>query len=622
MNEELMIGLSAVLVLGIGAQWFAWRLKLPAIRVLLAFGFLVGPVPEAIYGKPWLSPNELFGDLLFPFISLSVAVILFEGGMTLKLGELRKIGGTVRNFVSIGIGTTWLLITIAAHILLKFDVPMSLLIGAIFTVTGPTVIGPLLRQVRPGGQLGPVLRWEGILSDPIGALLAVLVFESILPGAHSDVAPTFASALLAGGQALGAGLLVGLAGAGLLVLMFNRFWVPDFLQSPVTLGLVVAAFLASNLIHAESGLVAVTLMGALLANQRFAAVRHVIEFKENLRVLLISTLFILLSARLGVEDVKRLDLGGFAFMVAVILIVRPVSVFLSTVRTGMPWKERLWLGLVAPRGIVAAAVASIFAFRLVASDYPGARDLVPVTFLVIVGTITFSGLIAGPAARALGLAKLDPQGVLIVGAHEWARKIAGVLKAEGIAVMMIDTNRRNIQQAKMAGLDAHLGSVLSNEMLEELDLSDTHRAMAMTPNDEANALASVHLTEAFSRQEVYQLSPDRLGVMEKKSAQKHDLHGRYLFGQNINFAELTARFGMGGTLKTSKLTETYTYKTFREHYGEEALPLFVIGETGTLTVVTAKTKIDPQPGQKLISLVKDAPDTSLFAPEVIEAWTR
>lgn len=615
MNEELMIGLSAVLVLGIGAQWFAWRLKLPAILMLLAFGFLAGPIPEAIYGKPWLSPNELFGDMLFPFISLSVAVILFEGGLTLKLGELRKIGGAVRNFVSIGIGVTWLLITAAAHFLLKFDMPMSLLIGAIFTVTGPTVIGPLLRHVRPGGQLGPVLKWEGILSDPIGALLAVLVFESILPGTHGDVAPTLVSALLAGGQALGAGLIVGLAGAGLLVLMFNRFWVPDYLQSPVTLGLVVAAFLASNLIHAESGLVAVTLMGAILANQRFAAVRHVIEFKENLRVLLISTLFILLAARLSVEDVKRLDLGGFAFMLTVILIVRPVSVFLSTLRTGMPWKEKLWLGLVAPRGIVAAAVASIFAFRLVASDYPGARDLVPVTFLVIVGTITFSGLVAGPAARALGLAKLDPQGVLIVGAHEWARKIAGALKGEGIAVMMIDTNRRNIQQAKMAGLNAHLGSVLSDELLEDIDMTETHRALAMTPNDEANALAAVHLTEMFSRQEVYQLAPDRMGVMEDKSAKSHELHGRYLFGDSINFAELTARFGMDGVLKTSKITETYTYETFREHYGEEAIPLFVISETGALTVVTTNTKIDPQPGQKLVSLVKNGSD----APEVIEA---
>jgi NhaP-type Na+/H+ or K+/H+ antiporter len=619
MKEELVIGLSAVLVLGIGAQWFAWRLKLPAILVLLGFGFLAGPVPEAIYGEPWLSPDKLFGELLFPIVSLSVAVILFEGGMTLKLGELRKIGGAVRNFVSIGIGTTWLLITIAAHYLLKFDVPMSLLIGAIFTVTGPTVIGPLLRHVRPGGQLGPVLKWEGILSDPIGALLAVLVFESILPGTHSEVTPTFTSALLAGGQALGAGLIVGLVGAGFLVLMFNRFWVPDYLQSPVTLALVMAAFEASNLVHAESGLIAVTLMGAILANQHFAAVRHVIEFKENLRVLLISTLFILLSARLGVEDVKRIDLGGFAFMLAVILIVRPASVFLSTVKTGMPWKERLWLGLVAPRGIVAAAVASIFAFRLVESDYPGARDLVPVTFLVIVGTITFSGLIAGPAARMLGLAKLDPQGVLIVGAHEWARKIAGALKDEGLAVMMIDTNRRNIHAAKMAGLNARAGSVLSDELLEDIDLTETRRALALTPNDEANALAAVHLTETFSRQEVYQIPPDRTGVMEEQSAQSHDLHGRYLFGKNITFAELTARFGMDGALKTSKITDTYTYEKFREHYGEEALPMFIISDNGGLTVVTDATKIDPRPGQKLISLVKNGSDAPPSHPGVIGA---
>ena len=354
MNESLMIGLAAVLVLGIGAQWVAWRIKLPAILALLLFGFLAGPVPEAVYGKKWLDPDDLFGKVLFPIVSLSVAVILFEGGLTLKFRELKQIGGAVRNLVSIGIVTTWLLITGAAHLLLDFDLRLSLLIGAIFTVTGPTVIGPLLRQVRPSGQLGPVLKWEGILSDPIGALLAVLVFESILPGSHSEVEQTLAGALLAGGQALGSGFIVGIAGAALLVLMLNRYWIPDYLQSPVTLGLVVLAFEISNHLYPESGLVAVTLMGVLLANQRYASVGHVIEFKENLRVLLISSLFILLAARLNVADVMRLDWGGFGFMLAVILVVRPVSVLLATLKAGLSWKERLWLSMVAPRGIVAA----------------------------------------------------------------------------------------------------------------------------------------------------------------------------------------------------------------------------------------------------------------------------
>jgi NhaP-type Na+/H+ or K+/H+ antiporter len=614
MNEAFMIGLSAVLVLGIGAQWFAWRLRLPAILVLLGFGFLAGPIPEAVWGEPWLDPDILFGKMLFPIISLSVAVILFEGGLTLKFGELRKIGGAVRNLVSIGIATTWLLTTVSAHVLLGFDLPLSLLIGAIFTVTGPTVIGPLLRQVRPSGQLGPVLKWEGILSDPIGALLAVLVFQSIVPGSHGGVDVTFSGALLAGGQALGSGLLVGLAGAGLLVVMFNRYWVPDFLQSPVTLGLVVLAFEVSNHLHAESGLVAVTLMGVLLANQRFASVSHVIEFKENLRVLLISSLFILLGARLGVADIQRLDMGGFGFMLAVILIVRPVSVSLATIGTDMPWKQRLWLGLVAPRGIVAAAVASIFAFRLIESGHPGAEDLVPVTFLVIVGTITFSSLAAGPVARALGLAKLDPQGVMIVGAHEWARSIAGALKGEGFNVVMIDTNRRNIHAAKMAGIDAHLGSVLNDEMLDGIDMTETRRAFALTPNDEANALASVHLIDHFSSKNVYQLAPDRLGVMEEKSSKSHDLHGRYLYGEKVTFAELTVRFGTGHVIKASKMTESYTYGKFREHYGEDTVPLFVVSETGGLTPVTVGAKIDPQPGQKLFSLVSGESD----APMAIE----
>ena len=614
MNEELMIGLCAVLVLGVGAQWFAWRLKLPAILILLGFGFLAGPVPEAINGEAWLDPDELFGEMLFPIISLSVAIILFEGGMTLKLHELRKIGGAVRNMVSVGIAVTWALATVAAHLLLKFDLPLALLIGAIFTVTGPTVIGPLLRHVRPSGQLGPVLKWEGILSDPIGALLAVLVFESIVGAAHGGAESTLTHSLLGAGQALGSGLIVGAACAGFLVLMLNRYWIPDYLQSPVTLSLVVLGFELSNKMHAESGLLAVTLMGMLLANQRFAAVKHVVEFKENLRVLLISSLFILLAARLGVEDIKRIDLGGLGFMLAIILVIRPASVWIATIGTGLSWKEKFWLGLVAPRGIVAAAVASIFSFRLIESGTPGAENLVPVTFLVIVGTITFSGLAAGPVARMLGLAKLDPQGILIVGAHEWARKIAEVLKGEGLSVVMIDTNRRNINAAKMAGISAHLGSVLADEVLEEIDLTETKRALALTPNDEANALAAVHLVEQYSRQDVFQLTPDRMGVMEEKSAKSHDLHGRYLFDEKITFAELTVRFGMGHVLKTSKMTETYNYEKFREHYGEDALPLFILTETGGLTTITAGAKVDPQPGQRLVSLVNGETD----APMAIE----
>ena len=229
----------------------------------------------------------------------------------------------------------------------------------------------------------------------------------------------------------------------------------------------------------------------------------------------------------------------------------------------------------------------------------------PVTFLVIVGTITFSGLVAGPMARVLHLAKMDPQGVLFVGAHAWARQIANTLANEGFKVVMLDTNRRNINAAKMDGIKAHVGSVLNDELLEEIDLTEARRALALTPNDEANALASVHLGELFSSQDVYQLPPDRSGVMDEKSSKSHDLHGRYLFGDKITFAELTARFGTGQAVKVSKITESYTYETFREHYGDEALPLFVISETGSLSPIVAGSKIEPQPGQKLVSLVRE-----------------
>jgi NhaP-type Na+/H+ or K+/H+ antiporter len=439
-----MVGLASILLLGIGAQWLAWRLRLPSILLLLLVGLAAGPLS----GNRLLDPDELFGDSLLPFVSLAVATILLEGGLTLRFRKLRGAGRAVTQLVVVGVPVTWALATLAARWTLGMEWRLALLLGAILVVTGPTVILPLLRHIRPRGAAGSLVRWEGIVTDPIGAVLAVLVFQGMFLAGRQATAEAvlgLLKALLAGGAA-------GVLGAGLLVLLLRRRLVPDYLHSGVALAIAIGAFLASNAVQHESGLLAVTLMGVALANQELAHVEHIIEFKENLRVLLISTLFILLAARLPIEEFREFDLHNLLFVAVLIVVVRPITIYLGTLGAGLTWRERAFAAWMAPRGIVAAAVASVFALDLAQAGYPDPDRLVSSVFAVILVTVTLYGLTAGPLARRLGLSEENPRGVLVLGAHSWARELAKVLASAGIEVLLVDANRREVRAARMAGL--------------------------------------------------------------------------------------------------------------------------------------------------------------------------
>ena len=444
MAEHLLVGLSSILVLGIVAQWLAWRLRLPSILLLLIFGFLAGPATGL------LDPDELFGPVLFPLVSISVAIILFEGGLTLRLTELREVRKVVRNLITIGALVTWTTGALAAHLILGLPVYLAVLLGAILIVTGPTVVVPLLRHIRPAPRIGSVAKWEGIMIDPVGATLAVLVFEAILVG---DVQEATSQALVGFLLTLLVGLGVGSLGAGVMVVLLKRYWVPDFLENPVALMIVVSVFTVSNILQSESGLLAVTFAGIVMTNQKVVAVKHIIEFKENLRVLLISGLFILLAARLEIEQFYELDRSSVLFLVVLVLVARPVSVLISTLRSRLDWKERLFLCWMALRGVVCAAVVSIFSLRLIELGYEQAEEMMAVTFLVIVSTVSLYGLTAKPLARWLNLAQEHPQGCLIVGAHSWARQMAEILSKEGFQTLVVDTNRANVRASRMSGLD-------------------------------------------------------------------------------------------------------------------------------------------------------------------------
>ncbi|MEJ2746666.1 MAG: cation:proton antiporter [Anaerolineae bacterium] len=611
MSEHLLVGLAAILILGIGAQWLAWRLRLPSILLLLLFGFLAGPITG------FIRPDEIFGQLLFPLVSISVAVILFEGGLTLRLRELPQAGSAIFRLISVGALTTWGVTAVAARTILNLNWSLSVLLGAILIVTGPTVIGPLLRQIRPKGQTGPVLKWEGILIDPVGAVLAVLIFEAILSGEFAQAPNVVIGGVL---QTLIIGVAFGFLGAAIMIVFLRRFWIPDHLQNGVSLLLAVSVFAISNELHPESGLLTVTLMGIILANQKWVSIRHIIEFKENLRVLLIGILFIMLAARIQLTDVAALGWRGLLFLAALIGLARPLSVLLSTWRAGLNWKEKLFLMWMAPRGIVAASVASIFAFELVEAGHSGAQQLVTATFLVIVGTVSLYGLTAGPLALRLGLSEQNPQGVLFIGAHDLARAMATALQKQGFRTLLIDTNQKNVDLSQEAGLRACLGDAISEELLDELDLTGIGRSLAVTSNSDVNSLAALHFTEVFGRAEVYQLPTKNNGETHDEAS--HHLRGRILFGRRKTFSFLMEQLANESVIVTTRLTPEFDYVAFQTKYGSQAIPLFLITEGKQLIAYTTDYQPIPKPGQTLISIVPPgqvliaddkAPETQIIA---------
>lgn len=593
MGETYLIGIASVFLFGVGSQWVAWKFKLPSILLLLLAGIAAGPLLGLV------NPDELMGGLLTPFISVSVAIILFEGGLSLSFSELKNVGTVIGNLVSIGVLVTWVILAFAAHYIIGIGWELSILIGAVLVVTGPTVIVPLLRQVRPSGQAGSILKWEGIVIDPIGAMLAVLVFEVILASGVSEATNL---ALMSIVKTIVFGTLVGLGGAAVIYFLLKRHLLPDYLQNPVSLMIVILVFTLSNMLQHESGLWATTLMGIALANQKSARIHHIIEFKENLRVLLLSALFILLAARVELEMlINTLDWDILAFLAVVIVVARPLSVFLSSIGSTLKREEKLFLSVMAPRGVVAASISSIFAISLAENGFEEAGQVVSVVFITIISTVAIYGLSANWVARKLGVAKPVPNGVLILGGHSFARNIAEHIDGEEFKVLVADNNWKNIERVRSMEINSFHGNILSDYVLEDLDLDGIGRLLCLTPNDEVNSLAALRFGEIFGRSYVFQLPPTLKQDFEKEKRVPDHLNGRILFGPELNFEKLTQIMKRGGEIRSRVLEADDAFTSAKE--GEEHhIPLFLVGADHEIQPFTADNPPVPREGDKIIYL--------------------
>ncbi len=601
MSQSALIQTAAVILLGGLAQWIGTVARVPSILLLLAFGFVAGPVARNLAPGWSLEPDALFGNLLLPFVALAVALILFEGGLNLSFREIRGVRGVVALLVTAGAVATGILAAAAAGLTLGLSFELTLLLGAILTVTGPTVVLPLLRHIKPAGRVAAVLKWEGIVVDPVGALLAVLVFE-VVTGHRLDDPVRHAGLAVLTTLVIGGGL--GAAGALVLVAGLRSYWVPDHLQNPIATMLVVAAYVGANQVQAESGLLAVTVMGIVLANQRAVSIRSILEFKENLRVLLLSTVFILLSARMTVQDLASVGPGVAVFIAALILVVRPLSVALSTAGSRLSWRERAFVAWMAPRGIVAAAVTSVFALALEKQGLREARLLVPVMFTTIVATVIVYGLSGSTVARWLGLSDRDPQGFLIVGAHALARDLARCLAAHDIRTLLVDTNRAEIDAARAAGLSAVHASILADDVPDRLDLAGIGRLLALTANDEVNVLATERFAPLFGRANVYRLPPK--GSERGRPTIERHAAGRVAFRADLTMPRLSELVASGARVTSMTLTDPVELASRRGAAAGDPVLLVVVPEPGRAQLVVAGDRPTPRPGHVVIMLARDA----------------
>lgn len=592
-TEDLGLMLAAVGLVGLGCQWLAWRMKLPAILFLLIAGFIIGPITHIF------QPNEMFGDLLFPLISLAVAVILFEGSLTLNLKEIREVNRTVINIVTIGALITWAITSVFTFYLLDFSWPLALLFGSLTVVTGPTVVVPLLRTVRPKSKLANILRWEGILIDPIGALFIVIVYEFIVSSSKMHSLHVFGLILLIGI------VLGGLAGM-LLAQLLRRRLLPEYLQPFSVLTLVLGVFAVSNALESESGLLAVTVMGMWLANAKGVNIQNILHFKENLTILLISGLFLMLSARMELADFATLGVASAVLFAAIQLVSRPIAIFIATIGSSLNFKEKFFIAWVAPRGIVAASISSLFAIKLVDSGVEGASLLVPLTFMVIVGTVVLQSITARPLANALSLSEPSPRGFLIVGANDVGRTFATALQKYGYRIVITDSNWEYIRKARMQGLETYYGNPISSHAEEYLDLIGIGNLIAVTPDKHFNVVAAKYFMAEFSERRVFFLN----GKSKENQHEKHRLaeekHGRVLLGDDVSYKKLASLINQGAEIKHTKLTAEFKWQDYVMKYVDgHRLSLFTVDPKGNIHILSNDSTHTTEEGWTVVSLIKE-----------------
>jgi NhaP-type Na+/H+ or K+/H+ antiporter len=590
--ESQALTIAMIGILGIGAQWIAWRTGWPAIVLMLFAGFMAGPITGLI------DPGAAFGDLLEPMIGIGVALILFEGGLSLDFRELRHSGQAVWRLATIGVLVGWALGAAAGFYIAGLVWPVAILFGGILVVTGPTVVLPLLRQSNIQTRPASILKWESIVNDPTGALCAVIAYEYFrkvaeFPNASlfEVVPPLIIAAVMAG--------LIGYAAARLIAFLFPRGAVPEYLKVPVLFTVVIGVFVISNKIEHEAGLVAVTVMGIALANMNVSSLRSIHPFKENIAVLLVSGIFIVLSASLEFSDLQYLNWRFGLFLVALLFLVRPLTVLISLLGSSVPWNERLFVAWIAPRGIVLVAISGLFALRLADLGYGDGNVLIGLSFAVVVATIVAHGFTIDLAAKLLKVKGASRPGLLIVGSTPWTIALANEMRALKTPVMIVDASWQRLGAARREGLPCYHGEILNEATEHNLDLAPFQVLVAATDNEAYNALVCNEFAHEIGRDSVYQLGEN---VVEgDRHALPDSIRGRALFETGLGVGDVNDRQAQGWIFRKTKLSDEFDFEDAQSKLPESANMLLLIRSSGRLRFFTHAAPPEPRAGDIIIS---------------------
>jgi NhaP-type Na+/H+ or K+/H+ antiporter len=574
-TDQILLGVGLILVLAVGSQVLASRLRIPALIILLPAGFTAGALTTDV------NPDRLLGAAFQPLVSLAVAVILYDSGVALQWGKVRgRARRVVPRLVIWGVPVTMAFAAVLAAPLLGMSAGAAVMTGAILVVSGPTVVGPLLAFVRPADRLQRILSWEGSLIDPVGGILGAVVFHAVLASTHGGIGHPVALLLLSLG--------IGVAGAaaGVAVLWFlSKLELDDVLSATSQLACVVGVAAVCDSLRDDSGLIAAILMGLAVANLRAFHVQAKRPFFETLVQLIIGVLFVCISATVTPASLKHILLPTLALVAVLVVVTRPLVAFSATIRTELTRGERTFIGWMAPRGIVAAATASTFGAELAASHVGGAAKILPVTFLVIVATVALYGLTAVPVARRLGVTRPARTRPLLIGGDLWVIDLALALRAAGLEVLMWAPSDGQRTQIKQAALELAPGEQLASAVAEGAEIEGVTAIFLLTDEDHYNALAATILA-GNADTPVYRLAAGSGAVAPY-------IPGDTLFDPTLTHPALTARHRAGARITTQPSDGGISPATDL---------LFRVNPEGTLIPVTVSRPPDPQPGDTLVLL--------------------
>ncbi len=603
-----MLELAGIVILGIIAQWFAWKFKIPAILPLILIGLLVGPIAAEFLsedGSKWIEPiwngkKGLFpGESLYYFVSLAISIILFEGGLTLKREEIKNVGPVITKLITLGSAVTFFGAGIVAHYIFGLSWEISYLFSGLIIVTGPTVITPILRNIPLKRDVSTVLKWEGILIDPIGALVAVLVFEFISVGGGGGFTKT---ALLEFGKIVLFGTTFGFTFAHALAFAINKKLVPHYLMNVVSLSAVLLVFVLSETFAHESGLLAVVVMGMVLGNSNLKSLKELLYFKESLSVLLISMLFILLSANIDIQDLMLLySWKTLALFAIIVFIIRPIAVFLSTHNSNLKFNEKLFISWVGPRGIVAAGIASLFGSKLMKQGVEGAEYITPLVFMIVLGTVLLNATTARLFAKMVGVFLKSSNAILIVGASGPARLVASYLKDYGKRVVLIDSNKNYIDKAIKSNLEAFSVDIYGDNLADNIELNDVGYLLSMTGSEAVNEYAINNFSKDFGEHGAYRLATsDEI----RSNSEKNKFNFLTPKDDYINLSE--AFRGNPEIFEVKINSEEEYITTFSKLYNEvKSVPLFVKNGKNLYLIPEFENKNEKKENISLVYLGKN-----------------